>query len=153
MKIRRYDALSRLNRQFNFHKTLFDYPQLVPPGIDITHVSRIIDVGAGTGAWALDLMSHPDVRDRDLQVFACDISTAKFPRNDEPEVRKITFFEQDVTKAFPDEFIGTFDLINLSCLSYGLTAQGWKVALRNLYSLLSELRPRNCCWLFCPLIS
>lgn len=89
-------------------------------------------------------MSHPDVCDRNLQVFACDISMEKFPRNDEPEVRKITFFQQDVTKAFPDEFLGTFDLINLSCLSYGLTAQGWKVALRNLYSLLSE-SATNCC--------
>jgi len=129
------EEVSRLNRQYIFHKNLFDYPQLIPPEIDITHVSRVIDVGAGTGAWALDFVSLPDVCDRDLQVFACDISTAKFPRSGEPEVRKITFFQQDVTKPFPDELLGTFDLINLSCLSYALTAQGWKVALRNILAV------------------
>jgi hypothetical protein len=83
-------------------------------------------------------MSQPSVRDRDVEAFACDINTAKFPRNDEPEVKKITFFQHDVTKPFPDEFLGTFDLINLSFLCYGLTRQGWKSALQNVYSLLSE---------------
>ena len=97
-----------------------------------------MDVGTGTGAWILDFVALPGVRDRGLQVFACDISTAKFPRNDEPGVKKITFFQHDVTKPFPDELLGTFDLINICFLGYALTAQGWKVALRNLYSLLSE---------------
>ena len=106
--------------------------------VDITRVSRVIDVGAGTGAWALDFVSLPYVCNRDLQVFACDISTAKFPRNDGPEVRKITWFQQDVTKPFEDGLLGTFDLINLSFVSFALTAQGWQVALQNLYSLLSE---------------
>ena len=83
-------------------------------------------------------MSLPDFRDRNLQVFACDITTAKFPQNDEPEVRKIKFFQQDVTKPFPDELLGTIDLINISFLTFALTAQGWNIALKNLYSLLSE---------------
>jgi hypothetical protein len=139
--IRSEDVSNRLNRQYTFYKSVFDYPRLVPVGIDTTHISRVIDVAAGTGAWALDFVSMPDVRDRkdrDLQVFACDISTEKFPRKDEPEVRKINFFQHDVTKPFPDDFLGTFDLINLRCLSFALTAEGWKVMLKNLYSLLSE---------------
>jgi SAM-dependent methyltransferase len=130
--------LHRLNRQHAFYKSIFNYPQLVPPGVNITHVSRVIDVGAGTGAWALDFVSLPYVRNRDLQVFACDISTEKFPRNDDPKVRKITWFQQDVTKPFEDALLGTFDLINLSFMSFALTARGWQVALRNLYSLLSK---------------
>jgi SAM-dependent methyltransferase len=89
--------------------------------------------------WALDFVSLPGVCDRDdIQVFACDISTAKFPKIDGPGVRKIKFFQQDVTKPFPDEFIGTFDLINFSFVAYAFTTQGWQVALQNLYSLLSE---------------
>jgi hypothetical protein len=84
-------------------------------------------------------VSLPGIRDRDdLQVFACDISTSKFPQKDEPGVRKITFFQHDVTEPFPDEFLGTFDLINVCFLAYALTNQRWKVALRHLYSLLSE---------------
>jgi hypothetical protein len=88
----------------------------------------------------LDFMSLPDVRDRNFEVFACDICIEQFPRNDASEVRKITFFQQDVTKPFPDELLGTFDLINFRFLSYALTAQGWRSALRNLYLLLSEPR-------------
>jgi ubiquinone/menaquinone biosynthesis C-methylase UbiE len=99
-----------------------------------------MDVGAGTGAWALDFVSLPGVRDRNVQVYACDISTAKFPRkdSDKSEVRKITFFQHDVTNPFSDELLGTFDLINVCFLVYALTAPGWKVALQNMYSLLSE---------------
>ena len=92
----------------------------------------------------LDFLSLPDFRDRSLEVFACDISTEKFPQNDEPEVRKITFFQQDVIKPFPDKLLGTFDLINFRFLSYALTAQGWRLALQNLYSLLSEWAMFTC---------
>jgi SAM-dependent methyltransferase len=117
---------------------MFDYPQLLPPGIDIAHILRVIDVGAGTGAWVLDFISLPDVHNRGLEIFACDISTEKFPQNDQSEIRKITFFQQDVTMPFSDELLGTFDLVNFRFLSYALTAEGWRLALRNLYSLLSE---------------
>jgi hypothetical protein len=30
----------------------------------------------------------------------------------------MTFFQQDLTKQFPDELLGTFDLINLAFVSY-----------------------------------
>jgi hypothetical protein len=33
----------------------------------------------------------PGIHDRDVQVFACDISTSKFPKRDGPEIRKIFF--------------------------------------------------------------
>jgi hypothetical protein len=84
-------------------------------------------------------MSLPGVRDRDVEAFACDLNTAKFPRKDRPEAKKVTFFQHDVTKPFPDEFLGTFDLVNINFLCYALTKQGWKSVLQNLYSLLSEL--------------
>ena len=109
----------------------------VPPVVDITRVSKVIDVATGTGAWALDLVSQPDIRDRGVQVFACDISTTKFPRADEPDVGRITFFQHDVTKPFPNEMLGTFDLVNMSYLAFALTVQGWKLALENLHHLLS----------------
>ncbi|KAH8991728.1 S-adenosyl-L-methionine-dependent methyltransferase [Lactarius akahatsu] len=126
--------VSRLNTQYLFFKTSFDY--IVPPVVNVAHLSRVIDVAAGTGAWALDFVSRPDVRDRDVQVFACDISTAKFPQADKPDVNKITFFQHDVTKPFPDEMLGTFDLVNMNYLGFGLTVQGWPLALQNLRDLL-----------------
>jgi len=126
-----------LNTQYLFFKTLFDYPNIVPPVVNVAHVRKVIDVATGTGAWALDFVSQPDVCDRDVQVFACDISTAKFPQSDKPDVDRIIFFQQDVTEPFPDEMLGTFDLVNMTYLGFALTVQGWKSALQNLRDLLS----------------
>jgi hypothetical protein len=114
------------------------HPQVVPPGIDVAHVSRVLDVATGTGAWAVDFLSLPDVRDSNIQAFACDISTGKFPQTGEPHAKRIKFFQQDVTKPFSDELLGTFDLINVTLLAFALTSQGWKIALKNLHSLLRE---------------
>ncbi len=105
--------------------------------VNVAHVRKVIDVATGTGAWALDFVSQPDVRGRDVQVFACDISTAKFPQADKQDVNKITFFQQDVTEPFPDEMLGTFDLVHMTYMSLALTVQGWKLALQNLRDLLS----------------
>jgi SAM-dependent methyltransferase len=112
--------------------------QVIPPEIDIAHVSRVIDVGTGTGAWALDFVSLPEVHKSNIQVFACDVSDEKFPQGNEPGVEQITFFQQDITKPFPDELLGTFNLVNLTLLVYALTPRGWGIALQNLRSLLSE---------------
>jgi len=126
-----------LNAQYFFFKTVFDHPNVVPPVVNVAHVRKVIDVATGTGAWALDFVSQPDVRGRDVQVFACDISTAKFPQADKQDVNKITFFQQDVTEPFPDEMLGTFDLVHMTYMSLALTVQGWKLALQNLRDLLS----------------
>ncbi|KAI9458398.1 hypothetical protein BJY52DRAFT_1186879 [Lactarius psammicola] len=129
--------VSRLNTQYLYFKALFDYPNIVPPLVNVAHLGKVIDVGTGTGAWALDFVSRPDIRDRGVQVFACDISTAKFPQADKPDVDRITFFQHDVTEPFPDEMLGTFDLVNMTYLGFALTVQGRKSALQNLHDLLS----------------
>ncbi|KAH9169474.1 S-adenosyl-L-methionine-dependent methyltransferase [Lactarius sanguifluus] len=126
---------NRLKIQYLYFKTVFD-SNTVPPVVNINQVRKVIDVATGTGAWALDFVSQPNVRDRDVQVFACDISSAKFPQAGKPDVDKIRFFEYDVTKPFPDEMLGTFDLVNMSCMCFALTVQGWKSALQNLHDLL-----------------
>ncbi|KAH8995095.1 hypothetical protein EDB86DRAFT_3102816 [Lactarius hatsudake] len=123
--------ISRLKTQYLHFKTVFD-SNTVPPVVDVNQVKKVIDVATGTGAWALDFVSQPNVRDRDVQVFACDISSAKFPQAGKPDVDKIRFFEHDVTQPFQDEMLGTFDLVNMSCMCFALTVQGWKSALQNL---------------------
>jgi SAM-dependent methyltransferase len=128
-----------LNAQYSFFKSVVGHPQVIPPGIDVAHVSRVIDVATGTGAWALDFVSLPEVHKSNIQVFACDISDEKFLQgNKSAVIKQITFFQQDITKPFQDDFLGTFDLVNLSFLSYALTSRGWEIALQNLRSLLSE---------------
>ena len=114
------------------------HAQVIPPGIDIARVSRVIDIATGTGVWALDFISLPEVHKSNIQVFACDISNEKFLQGNKPPVKEPTFFQQDVIKPFPDELLGTFDLVNLHFLSFALTLQGWKTAFQNMGSLLRE---------------
>ena len=131
-------GLCRLNAQYAFLKSVMGHPQVIPPAIDITRISRVIDVATGTGSWAIDFASLPEVRDSNIQVFACDISSEKFLQGINPPEKKVTFFQQDITKQFPDELRGTFDLVNLTLVSYALTSKGWETALQNLHSLLGE---------------
>ena len=131
-------SLYRLNAQYSFFKSVVGHPRVIPPEIDIAHVSRVIDVATGTGAWALDFVSLPEVQKSNIQVYACDISSEKFLKGNESAVQQIAFFQHDVAKPFPEELLGTFDLVNQSFLSYALTSQGWEKALQNLRSLLSE---------------
>ncbi|KAF8267511.1 hypothetical protein EI94DRAFT_1830084 [Lactarius quietus] len=95
--------ISRLQNQYLFFKTVFDYPDIVPHVVDVSRLRKVIDVATGTGAWALDFVSRHDVRNPSpragVQVFACGISTAKFPQADkQPDVDKIAFFQHDVPR-------------------------------------------------------
>ncbi|KAH8988428.1 hypothetical protein EDB86DRAFT_3081541 [Lactarius hatsudake] len=58
--------VARLNSQYLHFKTVFG-SNTVPPVVNINHVGKVIDVATGTGAWALDFVSQPNVRDRDVQ--------------------------------------------------------------------------------------
>jgi len=138
---------SRLNAQYPFYKSVMGHPHVIPPGIDIAHISRVIDVATGTGSWAVDFASLPEVHDSNVQVFACDVSREKILQGNKHPAKQIRFFQQDVTKPFPDELLGTFDLVNLAFVSYALTSQGWEMALQNLHSLLrpgGHLVVRDC---------
>jgi len=139
--------VSRLNTQYPFYKSVFGHSQVIPPGIDIVNISRAIDVGTGTGAWALDFASQPEVQRRNIQIFACDIDGTKFLQGNKLAEKHVSFFQQDVTKPFPDELLGTFDLVNLLLLCCALTSHGWKMALQNLRGLLrpgGHLVVRDC---------
>ncbi|KAF8492967.1 S-adenosyl-L-methionine-dependent methyltransferase, partial [Russula emetica] len=139
----------RLNTQYPFYKSVLGDSHVIPPGIDIANISRVIDIATGTGAWALDFASQPEVQKRNIQIFACDIDDTKFLQGNKLQVaaKHVSFFQQDVTKPFPDELLGTFDLVNLILLSCALTSQGWKMALQNFRSLLrpgGHLVVRDC---------
>ena len=104
------------------------------------HVLRFIDVGIGTGAWSLDFVWLPEAHKSNIRGFACDISNKNFPQVSVPAEKQITLFQQDIIKPFPDEPLGTFDLINLTFVRYALTLQWWKLSLQNMrsFSLLSD---------------
>ncbi|EIM91891.1 uncharacterized protein STEHIDRAFT_164316 [Stereum hirsutum FP-91666 SS1] len=143
----------RLTSQYLMAKKILGRTSPLPSCIDINSVSSVLDIAAGTCIWTLDLAKLPEVTSRlanaststgqsrdpkaPLQLWACDISTAKFPEKEIADSVGLKTFEQDVTKPFPSELYGTFDLVHMTLLVYALTEDGWKKALQNCKDLLT----------------
>ena len=115
----------------------------------LSKMSNILDVGAGTCVWTLDLARMPQIKPRlrggvqnsgsKINLYACDIDDSFFPDADITEAFGITTFQQDLTKPFPSDLYGKFDLIHVSFLAICLTVSGWESALDNCRRLLSWL--------------
>jgi len=126
----------RLSKQYAMRKTVYGLSKAVPDVVDLSQVESVIDVGAGTCIWTLDLVASPEIKNRmdEMRIHVCDIDTGFFPQS--INELGITAFEQDVTKSFPEKLHGTFDLVHASFLVGCLTSDGWSSALANYYSLL-----------------
>ncbi|TDL18763.1 hypothetical protein BD410DRAFT_466714 [Rickenella mellea] len=94
----------RLNRQYNFTKRILHRTTALPRSISPNTVSSVMDVGAGTLVWTLDLLQTTQPRPK--RVYACDISAAQFPPREEVESMGITILEHDATERFPPELHG-----------------------------------------------
>ncbi|KAJ7181527.1 hypothetical protein C8R43DRAFT_969459 [Mycena crocata] len=126
----------RLSKFYAMKKAVYGWANAVPHTIDLSWVERVIDVGAGTCIWIQDFAAMPEIQARrdEIHLYVCDINTAFFPEfiNE----LGVTAFQQDVTKPFPQELQGTFDLVRASFLVGGLIPDGWKAALANYHTLL-----------------
>ncbi|KAJ7110615.1 S-adenosyl-L-methionine-dependent methyltransferase [Mycena epipterygia] len=127
----------RLSRLYPMKKSMYGWSSAVPDAVDLSQVERVIDIGAGTCIWTLDLAAMPEINARCEQmcIYACDINTKFFPASSLSELG-ITAFQQDVTKPFPEELYGTFDLVHASFLVGCLKPDGWGAALANYHRLL-----------------
>jgi len=118
-------------------KNVYGWSKAVPDSVNLSQVESVIDVGAGTCIWTLDLLDIPEIQAQldGMRVYVCDIEMGLFP---EPTLneRGVIAFKHDVTKPFPEDLRGTFDLVHASYLVGGLTADGWSSALANYHSLL-----------------
>ena len=134
----------RLERQYTMMKRVFGRTSPVPPTVDLSRLPTVLDVGAGTCAWTLDLARQSEIQPRlagaspAVRLHACDLSLAKFPPRQATDALGITVFEQDATQAFPAALLGTCDLVHASLLVGALTADGWRAALGSYWDLLSE---------------
>ena len=153
-EIRRYVILSafsvatadlnsrcRLSIQYLFMKGLVNNQSLVPHPIDISKVHRVLDAAAGTAVWALDFVDERarcTVGAEKLDIYACDITLSKFPPAEIMDTAGIKTFVQDLTKPFPEEMHGTFDLVHMTYLVYALPEPAWKLVLKNIHDVLSE---------------
>ncbi|TBU37430.1 hypothetical protein BD309DRAFT_620835 [Dichomitus squalens] len=143
------DEKQRLGDQYVFKKSVAGWTSAVPASVDVSRVSNVLDMAAGTCAWILDFASMPQVQERlsilgrtpprgttSIQLYACDIDVKFLPGLNVTDPLGIATFQQDVTKPFPKELHGTFDLVHMSHLLLCLTEDGWKATLRNALDIL-----------------
>ncbi|KAI8971003.1 S-adenosyl-L-methionine-dependent methyltransferase [Trametes punicea] len=137
----------RLHRQYAFKRALCGWNGPVPPSVDLSFVSDVLDVAAGTCVWTLDLAMMPQIRERlsvppgrlvngGVTLSACDIETKFFPDKAVTDKYGIKTFQHDVTKPFSPDLHGKFDTVHVSFLFLCLTEDGWTSALRNCFDVL-----------------
>ncbi|KAF8234589.1 hypothetical protein L208DRAFT_1393802 [Tricholoma matsutake] len=115
----------------------------LPREIELSNASKVLDVGAGTLVWTLDVASLPEIKHRlvpmvsnPIHLYACDITNEKFPPSHELEPLGITTFVHDVTIPFPEDLNGTFDLVHMRLLCSALSEEGWKKSLKHIHAIL-----------------
>ncbi|KAJ7664338.1 hypothetical protein DFH06DRAFT_1187518 [Mycena polygramma] len=131
---------ARLGKQYALRKSVYGWSTAVPDVdvVDTTRLHNVLDIAAGTCMWTLDFAKMPQVRSsRDkIQIYACDINPGFLPGPAVLEEFEIKTFIQDVTKPFPAEYGGMFDLVHASLLAVALNADGWNAAVANFNALL-----------------
>lgn len=101
--------------------------------------------------WIADLAAHPQVKPRlrkatsDLDdsefinIYACDITPSKFPSQQVLDGLGCQVLVQDLTKPFPADMYGKFDLVRMSLVVLALRPDEWTAAIENIRGLLSTL--------------
>ncbi|KZT21920.1 hypothetical protein NEOLEDRAFT_1098552 [Neolentinus lepideus HHB14362 ss-1] len=139
----------RLVTQYALKKRIYGWTSAVPRSVNVSSLSNVLDVAAGTCVWTIDFTNIPEVRARlkvndhhntthtnPVRLYACDIETKFFPDKNLIDQLGITTFQHDVTKPFPADMLGKFDIVQISFLLLCLTEQGWTNALANCRQVL-----------------
>ncbi|KAF9458397.1 hypothetical protein BDZ94DRAFT_1313356 [Collybia nuda] len=125
----------RLDKQYLLFQKCFDRgPVTLAGSLKKDRVNKVLDVAAGSLAWALDVARSAD--SSKIQLYACDITPDNFPPTSVTNALSITTFVHDVTRPFPEDMIGQFDVVNMRLLMYALSEDQWKKALNNIYDVL-----------------
>ncbi|KAB8297397.1 hypothetical protein EYC80_002740 [Monilinia laxa] len=120
----------RLERQYRAWQMNIGY--ILHPNIAKHDRMRIADIGTGTAIWLRDLSG---ILPETCQLHGFDISDIMFP-NRAAIPANITLCEHNLLDAFPEEFLGKYDVVNVRLMIVALSFDQWEPAVRNLITLL-----------------
>ncbi|KAF1914885.1 S-adenosyl-L-methionine-dependent methyltransferase [Ampelomyces quisqualis] len=121
----------RLDEQHVFTTKTFGF--LIHPSIPAPlPTAKIADIGAGSGAWLLDLArSLPNT----CQLTGFDLTSSAFPTA-EKRPSNMSFQVHDMYLPFPTSEIGTYDIVAVRFISSVAAREEWVRAIKNLMTLL-----------------
>ncbi|KAJ3575571.1 hypothetical protein NP233_g1001 [Leucocoprinus birnbaumii] len=100
--------------------------KLVLSPVNLQAGDKVLDSGAGSCSWLLDLASTiPST----IELYATDVETRLFPAQPPDNVRLLKASVTDL----PEEWTGTFQLIHQRLLMSALTSKEWPIALNELF--------------------
>ncbi|KAJ5741106.1 hypothetical protein N7493_000978 [Penicillium malachiteum] len=120
----------RLERQYRAWQMNIGY--LLHPAIEKHVKMRIADIGTGTAIWLRDLSG---VLPETCQLHGFDISDIMFP-NRAAMRANISLYKHNLLDAFPEKFIGMYDVVHVRLMIVALSFDQWEPAVRNLITLL-----------------
>lgn len=137
--------ISSLDTQYRFSICSLEHKSALPPIIEPASLTNVLDAAAGSLAWTLDFANIPVIKEKisnsQIEIYACDITSAQYPPKEVLEDAKIRTFLHNVTLPFPSEMHGTFDLINMRTMNVALNKEGYTLAVRNFRQLLRKSVP------------
>ncbi|KAH8811020.1 hypothetical protein F5884DRAFT_830933 [Xylogone sp. PMI_703] len=130
----------RLDAQHLFLQRVLDN-ELIPKKIPTQGIKAVADVACGTGNWILDVRDwlariKPQDCNKARYFHGFDITDKLFP-SPESLGKDIAFSTHDMTKAFPSEFHGKFDIVHVRLLVFAVTIHQIPDILKNLVELLA----------------
>ncbi|PFH51802.1 hypothetical protein AMATHDRAFT_174581 [Amanita thiersii Skay4041] len=99
---------------------------LLHPPVHFSSGNRILDVGAGTGAWILDLARTLDSA---VQLYGTDIEKRLFPRSHPDNVQ----FVVASTLNLPEAWTNTFKLVHQRLAMASFRVPEWPQAIKEIY--------------------
>lgn len=126
----------RLERQYDLLKHVFSGQLLHPSIPPLGEHFAAADIGTGTGAWLNDLArTFPRPALSRVRLVGFDISSSKYPSVNEERVDLVV---HDITKRFPAEYHGVFDVVHLRLLVYAIREVDVVRVVENVTELLRQ---------------
>ena len=107
-------------------------PRSISDHLSTIAAPRVADIGTGTASWLVDLGTQLPPTSS-LNGF--DMNAETFPPA-EKLPSNLTLQVANALEPFPEEHLGSYDLVHARLLMYGLKKDEWAVVARNLVTLL-----------------
>ncbi|GAD99469.1 LaeA-like methyltransferase, putative [Paecilomyces variotii No. 5] len=110
---------------------------LILPQVNLEKIESVADVATGTGVWIFEIRDQltavPTSSGSERSFHAFDISDAQYPKQQD----KAQLTLHDITKPFPLEYHGRFDLVHVRLLLFAIRASELPQVVENLIQILA----------------